>query len=804
MSAVAGWYHCSVKPVKRSTGRSAVAASAYRLGECLHDHRLGETYDYTRRSGVVTAFTVAPDHAPDWVHDPEALWNAAEAAENRINSQVAREYELSLPSSVSADEREGIARSFAQKLVAFILGILPKAPWVIVLELNSAWHKLSSLANSNAYFDLYGTGFAVHTGWVGPTTGILVNSADPTSISNLFGSSSTDGFTALQALVPGSSVIDAADYSGWNSLYIWQDANGNGVADPGEVESLSALGITSISLSTSPVSETVNGNLISKVATFTYSNGNTGQVAEAYFNNSQLDSTFTGSYTLNPETLLLPNLRGYGTTPDLYVAMSMDPTLLELVQNLANDSLSDAATFNQQVTNIIYRWTGVDGVSPTSRGSYVNAQQLDALEKVLGESFTSIWGGSNFPNPQNAHQGQTIETAWNSLLAMVQERLLAQGPLASLLSGVSYNYDTDSPTGTVNLAALVTAIGTSVPTGNTAAVQYLSTLGGFMHSLATDLGISPSTYDTALQGLFTTAGIPLTLTAIDNLHLLAPYYSGSIATFIPDAPGAVINGVSGFTNILQASDGLTGAAIDLTPDVVSNIQSLYTANSNGYITLRADELAGISTVTSLYGFGTINAATGGSYSLVGKTTNAFNMVATSTTGTTLTENNANGVTLQASASGNDTLVAGNGTGDILDADYHGSIHGTDTLTGGNGGDTFYLGGLDTATGGSGNDTFYIDADIQAGSSINGGGGTNTLRAGFDISGITITNVQILVSGWIYLNASELSSFTSLTAQDGSDRMYAQTAGTYSLAGKTVIGSYNMYANNNGGTTLIRE
>ena len=79
--------------------------------------RLGETYDYTRRSGVVTAFTVAPDHAPDWVHDPETLWNRAEAAENRINSQVAREYEIALPSAVSADEREGIARSFAQGLV---------------------------------------------------------------------------------------------------------------------------------------------------------------------------------------------------------------------------------------------------------------------------------------------------------------------------------------------------------------------------------------------------------------------------------------------------------------------------------------------------------------------------------------------------------------------------------------------------------------------------------------------------------------------------------------------------------------
>ena len=35
----ASWYHCSVKPVSRSAGRSVVAAAAYRLGECLQDER---------------------------------------------------------------------------------------------------------------------------------------------------------------------------------------------------------------------------------------------------------------------------------------------------------------------------------------------------------------------------------------------------------------------------------------------------------------------------------------------------------------------------------------------------------------------------------------------------------------------------------------------------------------------------------------------------------------------------------------------------------------------------------------------
>jgi hypothetical protein len=117
MPAVAAWFHCSVKPISRSTGRSVVAAAAYRLGARLEDHEYGELRDFTRRSGVVASFTLAPQHAPEWARDPELLWNAAEAAENRRNSQLARECELALPASLSVVEREMIARTLTQDLV---------------------------------------------------------------------------------------------------------------------------------------------------------------------------------------------------------------------------------------------------------------------------------------------------------------------------------------------------------------------------------------------------------------------------------------------------------------------------------------------------------------------------------------------------------------------------------------------------------------------------------------------------------------------------------------------------------------
>lgn len=103
--------------MKRSIGRSAVAAAAYRSGECLHDEQTDLTHDYTRKKGIEASFIIAPAHSPDWAKDTGKLWNAAEAAEKRINSQTAREIELALPAGVSPEERAGIARDLAAHLV---------------------------------------------------------------------------------------------------------------------------------------------------------------------------------------------------------------------------------------------------------------------------------------------------------------------------------------------------------------------------------------------------------------------------------------------------------------------------------------------------------------------------------------------------------------------------------------------------------------------------------------------------------------------------------------------------------------
>jgi hypothetical protein len=110
-------FHLSVKTVSRSAGRSATAAAAYRAGCKITDERTGEIHDYTRKGGVESAAVILPDNAPEWARDRAQLWNAAEQAEKRKNSTVAREFEIALPAELSPAEREKLAHDFARELV---------------------------------------------------------------------------------------------------------------------------------------------------------------------------------------------------------------------------------------------------------------------------------------------------------------------------------------------------------------------------------------------------------------------------------------------------------------------------------------------------------------------------------------------------------------------------------------------------------------------------------------------------------------------------------------------------------------
>ena len=113
-------YHLSAKPVRRGAGRSATAAAAYRAGAEIADERTGLTFDYTRKQGVEHSEIILPTATArqdiNWPRDRAALWNAAELAEHRKDSRVAREYELALPAELNPKQRVALVQHFAQDI----------------------------------------------------------------------------------------------------------------------------------------------------------------------------------------------------------------------------------------------------------------------------------------------------------------------------------------------------------------------------------------------------------------------------------------------------------------------------------------------------------------------------------------------------------------------------------------------------------------------------------------------------------------------------------------------------------------
>lgn len=108
-------YHFSAQIVKRSEGRSAIAAAAYRSGDALRDERNAKTFDFRRRRGVVHSEVLAPDGCAPFLRDREKLWNHVERMEKRSDAQLAREINLTLPHELDAVRRRETLLKFVRE-----------------------------------------------------------------------------------------------------------------------------------------------------------------------------------------------------------------------------------------------------------------------------------------------------------------------------------------------------------------------------------------------------------------------------------------------------------------------------------------------------------------------------------------------------------------------------------------------------------------------------------------------------------------------------------------------------------------
>jgi Ti-type conjugative transfer relaxase TraA len=107
-------YHFSAKVISRASGASVVASAAYRSASRLRDERLDRHHDFSNKAGVVHSEVMLPDGAPEELGDREKLWNEVEAAEKRIDAQLAREIEFAIPRELSQEVGIALARDFVR------------------------------------------------------------------------------------------------------------------------------------------------------------------------------------------------------------------------------------------------------------------------------------------------------------------------------------------------------------------------------------------------------------------------------------------------------------------------------------------------------------------------------------------------------------------------------------------------------------------------------------------------------------------------------------------------------------------
>jgi hypothetical protein len=212
----------------------------------------------------------------------------------------------------------------------------------LVLDLDGDGIQTLSASNG-VLFDVNNDGKAEKTGWVAAKDGLLVRDLNGDGQINdggeLFGEGTVlangtkakDGYVALRTVDSNlDGLIDAND-SGFASLSVWVDANSNGVADSGELSSLSKFNIASLSLDAVTSTERNNGNLIGLMGSYKTQDGATHTMGDVWFSVAQsgnkvfdLAASLGQVNTIKSVETALPNLQEVlgGDVPNSLMASS--------------------------------------------------------------------------------------------------------------------------------------------------------------------------------------------------------------------------------------------------------------------------------------------------------------------------------------------------------------------------------------------------------------------------------------------------------------------------------------------------
>ena len=148
----------------------------------------------------------------------------------------------------------------------------------LVLDIDGDGVELTRYEDSIATFDVDNDGFIENTGWVHGDDAILAHDLNGDGVINDItetiseyynGETYMDGFAALATLDSNGDGFFTADDDAYDTLWLWQDVNGDARTDDGELKTLQEMGVESINLNGQKVSREINGNPVFSRSTVT-------------------------------------------------------------------------------------------------------------------------------------------------------------------------------------------------------------------------------------------------------------------------------------------------------------------------------------------------------------------------------------------------------------------------------------------------------------------------------------------------------------------------------------------------------
>ena len=238
----------------------------------------------------------------------------------------------------------------------------------LVVDLDGNGIPTIGIQDAVIHFDHDNNGFAEKTGWIHPGDGFLIldinRNGKVDNGSELFGNHTlldtgvraSNGFLALANYDKNQdSRIDRLDAI-WSRLRVWRDQNSNGQTDAGELLSLSAANIKSLSVVYSEnynVEE--NGNAHRQIGFYEKTAGGSAALNDVWFTTDTFNGRPLRERTVSSAIAALPNIPGMGIVASLHQAL-MDPANTTLKQTL---DVWLKATRRQRVAlteQLIFQW----------------------------------------------------------------------------------------------------------------------------------------------------------------------------------------------------------------------------------------------------------------------------------------------------------------------------------------------------------------------------------------------------------------------------------------------------------------